>query len=91
MMFKILQRVKPQHMGGLIVAWEALVECASAFGAVPRAAKQKKVTPFGDSVSRRWIQQGGAPTVISWFIIPLTIIDISTINHSYIGVVGAPN
>ena len=26
--------------------------------------------------------QGGAPQVISWFIIPLTI-DISPINHSY--------
>ena len=28
------------------------------------------------------ILQGGAPQVISWFIIPLTIV-ISTINHSY--------
>ena len=28
------------------------------------------------------IMQGGAPQVISWFIIPLTI-DISPINHSY--------
>ena len=29
-----------------------------------------------------WMEQGGAPQVISWFIIPLTI-DISPINHSY--------
>jgi len=35
--------------GGLVVAWQALAECAIAFK-VPLAphAAQKKVTPFGD-------------------------------------------
>ena len=37
--------------------------------------------------------QGGAPPVITWFIIPLTIvtIDISTINHSEIRVINKLN
>ena len=31
--------------------------------------------------------QGGAPQVISWFIIPMKTIIINTINHSEMGVI----
>ena len=51
----------------------------------PVCAVARAVEPCSIKVctcTSRWSMQCGAPQVISWFIIPITIV-ISTINHSY--------
>ena len=68
-----------------VVGWCWLIAPASPWGTSRRGTRCRPKWP-APRTCRSWNMkhplQGGAPQVISWFVIPLTI-DISPINHSY--------
>ena len=68
-----------------VVGWCWLIAPASPWGTSRRGTRCRPKWPARRTCrpwNRKHPLQGGAPQVISWFVIPLTI-DISPINHSY--------